>query len=178
MEFEPFPIEDVGGAVLYEDNSLSTALPHIAGEYKGPGGSMEKVRLRRTYDGAALVYARNKALELIGEPDPLGHAKITTFATDGKTIDFFAHYAAWGDDGKLKYHQHPIKPCVLTNSPFQFKDGWRQLRNQQDHAREQSYALRDKLVNYWQAREGMVSSTPPKSGRIGNLHETRYETRL
>ncbi|KFX94206.1 hypothetical protein O988_06419 [Pseudogymnoascus sp. VKM F-3808] len=75
-----------------------------AGEYKGPGGSMEKARLQCAYDGAALVYARNKALELTGKPDPLGHAKITTFATDGKNIDFFAHYASLGDDGKLKYH--------------------------------------------------------------------------
>lgn len=154
--FEPFSIEHVSGAVLYKDNPLSTALPHIAGQYKGPGGNMEKARLQCAYDGPALVYARNKALALIGKPDPLGHAEITTFATDGKNIDFFAHYAAPGDDGKLKYHQYPIGSCVLTNSPYAFKDGWRQLQNQQDYAREQSYALRDQLVNYWKAREHCV----------------------
>lgn len=174
VEFKPFPIEHVSGAVLYKDNPLSIALPHIAGEYKGPGGNMESARLQCAYDGAALVYARNKALALIGKPDPLGHAKITTFATDGNHIDFFAHYAARRDDGKLEYHQHPIGSCVLTNSHHGFKDGWRQLQNQQDYAREQSYALRDQLVSYWATREGIVSSTPISS-RIENLSDTRLE---
>lgn len=174
VNFEPFPIEHVSGAVLYKDNLFSTALPHIAGEYKGPTGSMENARLQCAYDGAALVYARNKALALIGKPDSLGHAKITTFATDGKTMEFFAHYAAQGGDGKLKYHQYPIGSCFLTNSPDTFKGGWRQLRNQQDYAREQSYALRDQLVNYWRAREGIASSTP-RSCRIGDLNGARLE---
>ncbi|OBT54957.1 hypothetical protein VE04_03478 [Pseudogymnoascus sp. 24MN13] len=174
-EFQPFPIQHVSGAVLYKDNPLSTALPHIAGEYKGPTGCMENARLQCSYDGAALVYARNKALALIGKPDPQGHAKITTFATDGKTIEFFAHYAARGDDGKLKYHQYPIGSCFLTTSHYGFKDGWRQLQNQQDYAREQSYALRDQLVNYWVAREGIASSTP-RSFRIEDLNQTWLES--
>lgn len=174
VEFQPFPIEHVSGAVLYKDNPLSTVLPHIAGEYKGPTGCMENARLQCSYDGAALVYARNKALVLIGKPDPLGHAKITTFATDGNTIEFFAHYVARGDDGKLKYHQYRIGSCFLTSSHCGFKDGWRQLQNQQDYAREQSYALRDQLVNYWVAREGIASSTPISS-RIENLNDSRLE---
>lgn len=174
VEFEPFPIEHVSGAVLYKDNPLSTALPHIAGEYKGPRGSMEKARLQCAYDGAALVYARNKALALIGKPDPLGHAKITTFATDGKNIDFFTHYAARGDDGKLKYHQYPIGSCVITNSHYGYKDCWRQLQNEQDYAREQSYALRDQLVNHWEEREGIAPLTP-RSYHIGDLNSTQLE---
>ncbi|OBT99654.1 hypothetical protein VE01_02149 [Pseudogymnoascus verrucosus] len=173
-EFQPFPIERVSGAVLYEDNPFSTVLPHIAGEYKGPMGCMENARLQCSYDGAALVYARNKALALIGKPDPQGHAKITTFATDGEIIEFFAHYAARGDDSKLKYHQYPIGSFFLTGSHYGFKDGWRQLRNQQDYAREQSYALRDQLVNYWVEREGIASSTP-RSFCIEDLNETRLE---
>ncbi|KFY23010.1 hypothetical protein V491_02659 [Pseudogymnoascus sp. VKM F-3775] len=152
------------------------ALPHIAGEYRGPGGNMGKARLQCAYGGAALVYARNKALALIRKPDPLGRAEITTFATDGKIIDFFAHYAAQGNDDKLKYHQYPIGSCVLTASPYGFKDGWRQLQNQQDYAREQSYSLRDYLVNYWQAREGIASSISLESGRIGDLSKTRHES--
>lgn len=176
VEFEPFPVYHVSGAVLYQDNSLSTALPHIAGEYRGPGGNMEKARLQCAYDGAALVYARNKTLALIRKPDPLGRAEITTFATDGKIIDFFVHYAAQGNDDKLKYHQYPIGSCVLTGSPYGFKDDWRQLQNQQDYAREQSYSLSDQLVNYWQAREGIASSISPESGRIGDLSKTRHES--
>lgn len=174
VEFEPFPIEHVSGAVLYKDNPLSTVLPHIAGEYKGPEGIMEKARLQCAYDGAALVYARNKALALIGKPDPLGHAEITTFATDGKIIDFFVHYAVPGGDGKLVYHQYPIGSCVLTNSPHGFKDGWRQLQNHQDYARMQSYVLRDQLVSHWEATEGIVSSTLRSRG-IWDLNNTRLE---
>ncbi len=37
-------------------------LPHIAGEWKGPDGSMKEATLQSGYDGAALVYARNQAL--------------------------------------------------------------------------------------------------------------------
>ncbi|KFY50616.1 hypothetical protein V496_09272 [Pseudogymnoascus sp. VKM F-4515 (FW-2607)] len=173
-EFEPFPIEHVSGAVLYKDNPLSTALPHIAGEYKGPEGNMEKARVQCAYNGAALVYARNKALVLIGKPDPPGHAEITTFATDGKNIDFFVHYVVPGGDGKLVYHQYPIGSCVLTNSPHGFKDGWKQLRNHQDYARMQSYILRDQLVSYWEAKEGIVSSTP-RSWGIWDCNDTRLE---
>ena len=109
---------------------------------------MDKATLQSAYDGAALVYARNEALERIGKPDPPGHAEVTTFATDGRYIDFLAHYAALGDNDKLKYHQYPIGSSALTNSHQGFKDGRRQLRIDQDHAREQCYALRDRLVNH------------------------------
>ncbi|OBT61023.1 hypothetical protein VE03_09618 [Pseudogymnoascus sp. 23342-1-I1] len=173
MEFKPFPIRQVSGAVLYKDNPLSIALPHISGEYKGPEASMEKARLQCAYNGAALVYARNKALALIGKPDPLGHAKITTFASNGNIIDFFVHYAAPGGDGTLEYHQYPIGSCLLANSPHEFKNGWKQLRNHQDYAREQSYALRDQLVSYWDGREGIVSI--PRSRGTWDLDDTRQE---
>lgn len=113
VEFQPFPIQYVSGAVLYKDNLFSTVLPHIAGEYKGLTGCMANARLQCSYDGAALVYARNKALALVGKPDPLGHAKITTFATNGEIIEFFAHYAAQGDDGKLKYQLARKKYCLF-----------------------------------------------------------------
>lgn len=72
QEYDPFPVEEhVSGAVLYKDDPYSMTLPHLAGEWKNPDGSMAEVTLQSRYDGAALVYARNQALSLIGKPDPL-----------------------------------------------------------------------------------------------------------
>ncbi|KAK3367309.1 hypothetical protein B0T24DRAFT_651576 [Lasiosphaeria ovina] len=86
-EYRPFPIDrHVRGAVLYRDNLRSVTLPHIAGEWKGPDGSMAEARVQAAYDGAAL------------EPYLAGHAKITTFTTDGTNLSLFAHYAAETED--------------------------------------------------------------------------------
>jgi hypothetical protein len=65
---------------------------------------MKKAELRSGYDGAALVYARNRALSFVGELDPPGHAEVTTFTTDGTSLDFYAHHAALGEEGKVEYH--------------------------------------------------------------------------
>jgi hypothetical protein len=82
-------------------------LPHLAGEWKGPGKNRIEARTQSAYDGAALVYGRNRALEYLGGADPPGHAVISTFTTDGTTINFFAHYAAVSEvDGKTEYHQY------------------------------------------------------------------------
>ncbi len=110
---------------------------------------MREAELQSRYDGAALVHARNQALSYIGKSDPPGHAEITTFTTDGKNINFFAHYATEAEDGTLEYHQYPIKTMSLVNSHGEHKEGRRGLRNAQDHAREQSYALKDQLKEHY-----------------------------
>ncbi|KAK0615766.1 hypothetical protein B0T17DRAFT_496990 [Bombardia bombarda] len=148
--YSPFPVDEhVKGAVLYNNDPCSLVLPHIAGEWKGRGKDMEMARLQSAYDGAALVYARNEALKLVGKPDLPGHAEITTFTTDGTTLNLFAHYASPSEDGTLKYHQYPIKSTLLIDSHQGLKDGRRGLRNGQDHARKQSYAIRDQLMEHW-----------------------------
>ncbi|KAK0621575.1 hypothetical protein B0T17DRAFT_508911 [Bombardia bombarda] len=145
-EFRPFPVDEhVGGAVLYKDNPYSLTLPHLVGEWKGPGKDMAEAKLQNAYDGAALVYARNQALSYIGKPDPPGHAEVTTFTTDGTNLNLYAHYAALSADGTLEYHQYLIKSTSLIDSHQGLKDGRRGLRNEQDHARKQSYAIRDQL---------------------------------
>ncbi|KAK0729122.1 hypothetical protein B0T21DRAFT_207365 [Apiosordaria backusii] len=149
-EYSPFPLTDVNGAVLYKDDPFSLALPHLAGEWKGRGKDMEEARLQSSYVGAALVYARNQALSYIGEPDPPGHAEVTTFALDGININFFAHYAAPSKNGKLEYHQYKYASANVKDSYQGHKDGRRGLRNQQDHARKQSYVLRDRLKEHWE----------------------------
>ncbi|KAK3686136.1 hypothetical protein B0T22DRAFT_500801 [Podospora appendiculata] len=155
QEYRPFPVDEhVSGAVLYKDNLLSLTLPHLAGEWKGPGKDMVGARLQSGYDGAALVFARNQALALIGKPDPPGHAAVTTFTTDGTSLNLFVHYASPSEDGAaLEYHQYPVNSTNLVGSHQGLKTGRRGLRNEQDHAKERSYALRDQLKEHWRQRQ-------------------------
>ena len=55
-----------------------------------------------------------------------------------------------GGDGTLEYHQYPVKSTSLVNSHGEHREGRRGLRNAQDHAREQSYALKGQLKEYYQ----------------------------
>ncbi|KAK0655466.1 hypothetical protein B0T16DRAFT_312591, partial [Cercophora newfieldiana] len=150
-EFRPFPIADhVPGATLYDDDPFSLTLPHVAGEWKGRGKDMEKVRLQAAYDGAAMVYARNQALAYMGKSDPPRHAAITTFTTDGTNLNMYAHYAIPSEeDDTLEYHQYQYASTNIKDSYQGYKEGRRGLRNAQDHAREQSYALKDQLEEHW-----------------------------
>ncbi|KAF4469534.1 heterokaryon incompatibility [Fusarium albosuccineum] len=155
--YGPFPIDEyIPGAVLYEDDPDSLALPHLAGEYKARGKNMEEARLQSSYDGAALVYARNQALSYMGRSDPPGLAKVTTFTTDGTTLNQYAHYAEESEDGTTKYHQYRIKSTNLIDSHQEFRDGRRGLRNAQDYAKDQSYALRDDLREYWKQQRSTL----------------------
>ncbi|KAI0867297.1 hypothetical protein GGS24DRAFT_486036 [Hypoxylon argillaceum] len=152
-QYKPFRVKGyINGAALYNDNPVSLALPHLAGEFKGRGKDMVEASLQSAYDGAALVFARNQALSFIGKPDPPGSAKVTTFTTDGSNLNIFAHYATTSDDGSLEYHQHLVEMTGLINGHQKFKDARRMLRNAQDHAREQSYLLRDQLKEHWMQR--------------------------
>lgn len=150
-----FPVNEyVDGAMLFKDDPFSLTLPQVAGEWKGRGKDMEEARLQSAFDGAALVYARNQALEYAESPDPANHAKVTTFTTDGTNLNFFSHYATpSGEDGALKYHQYPIASTNMKSSHDEFRKGWRQLRNAQDRAREQSYQLRDQLKQQWEVNK-------------------------
>jgi len=149
QDYFPFPVDErVGGAVLYKDDRRSITLPHLAGEWKGPGKDMEKATLQSGYNGAALVYARNQALSYLGKSDPPGHAKVITLTTDGKSLNFYLHYSAWTEDKTLEYHQYPDASYNLMKFD-DYKDGRRHLRNEQDHAKKQSYALRDQLKEHW-----------------------------
>ncbi|KAK0655506.1 hypothetical protein B0T16DRAFT_314721, partial [Cercophora newfieldiana] len=154
QNYLPFPVDEhVRGATLYEDNPYSVTLPQIAGEWKGPDGSMREAELQSAYDGAAMVYARNKALAYMGKSDPPGHAAITTFTTDGTNLNMYAHYAIPSEeDDTLEYHQYKYATTNIKDSYQGHKEGRRGLRNAQDYAREQSYALKDQLKEYWKQR--------------------------
>lgn len=69
--YDPFPVhKHVCGAVLHKDNPRSVTLPHVAGEWKGPGKDMKEARLQSAYDGAALVYARSQPFPTGGNLTP------------------------------------------------------------------------------------------------------------
>ncbi|KAK4188369.1 hypothetical protein QBC35DRAFT_522957 [Podospora australis] len=145
----------VSGAVLYKDDPYSVTLPHLAGEWKGPDGSMAEATLQSRYDGAALVYIRNQAPSLIGKPDPPGHAEVRTFTTDGTNINFYAHYAAPSENNDtLEYHQYQYASANVKDTYQGHKDGYKGIRNEQDHAKDQSYVLRDQLKKHWKQRRG------------------------
>ncbi|KAJ2895046.1 hypothetical protein MKZ38_006972 [Zalerion maritima] len=162
-EFNPVPVdEQIEGAVLYKDEPHAITLPHIAGEWKGPHGNMGEARLQSSYAGAALVHTRNQALAHMGTSDPPGHAAVTTFATNGTDINFFAHFAAplEGDPDKLEYHQYQYATANVKDTYQGHRDGRRGIRNAQDRAREQSYALKDQLKEHWkQQRDALRSIT-------------------
>ncbi|KAL7917442.1 hypothetical protein ACQKWADRAFT_325725, partial [Trichoderma austrokoningii] len=125
-EYEPFPVDE-----------------HVSGA-KGRGKNLEEARLQSSYDGAALVYARNQALSYMGRSDPPGHAEES-------------------EDGAIKYHQYRIKSINLIDSYQEFKDGRRSLRNAQDYAKDQSSALRDDLREHWKQNRQHHSTLPSVS---------------
>lgn len=175
--YRPFPIhEHINGAVLYKDDRHSVTLPHLAGEWKGPDVNIAEATLQSGYDGAALVYARNQALSLIGKPDPPGHAEVRTFTMDGTNINFYAHYAAPSEeDGTIEYHQYQYASTNVKDSHKGHKDGRRGIRNEQDHARDQSYALRDRLKEHWKQRRGglhLIAEGVPIPVADGTFNET------
>ncbi|KAF3763131.1 hypothetical protein M406DRAFT_323017 [Cryphonectria parasitica EP155] len=184
-EYRPVPVDEcISGAVLYKDNPHSITLPHLAGEWKGRDQNMEKARLQSAFDGAALVYSRNQALSYIGKPDPPGHAEITTFTTNGTNLNLYAHYAALSKSGILEYHHYRVKSTSLIDTYQGHKAGRRGLRNEQDHAREQSYALRDEVTEYWMRQHHMAlhtiaeEATPvPGVGPVRDEDETGNEIR-
>jgi hypothetical protein len=157
--YRPFPVDDyVPGATLHKDDPNSVTLPQIAGEWKGPDGSMKEAELQSSYDGAALVHARAQALAYMGKEDPPGHAEITTFTTDGTNLNLYAHYAAPSaeDEDTLEYHQYPVSSTNLTGTHQGHKDGRKSLRNAQDHAKTQSEQLRDQLKQHWKKNRNQL----------------------
>lgn len=90
----PPNIKQLGGAATLVKHSPNfVALPHFAAEFKNYGGDMRKADVQAAYDGAAMVHAHNKALQLIGEPDPPGHTAALTMTSDGRGWTIWAHHA-------------------------------------------------------------------------------------
>ncbi|PQE18245.1 heterokaryon incompatibility protein [Rutstroemia sp. NJR-2017a BBW] len=114
-QFDPFPArEQLGGAATVYTGPEATTLPHLAGEWKGPGKDMILAQTQAAYDGACMVYGRNKARSFLKNPDPAGHTLVSTFTTDGTILNTFAHYSS-ETQGQLKYHQSPASSSKLRD---------------------------------------------------------------
>lgn len=103
----PPSIKQLGGAAtLVKDNPDFVALPHFAVEFKGVGKDFQKARTQAGYDGSSMVYARDKALEHIGQPDPERHASPLSMAIDGYNWEIFANYKRENEEKKrVEYFQ-------------------------------------------------------------------------
>jgi len=142
-KYRLIPVDEINAAVLHKNNSASITLPHLTGEWKSLGGDLKVAKMQANYDGAALTYARNQALDRMSATDTLEHAHVTTFASNGRLLDIYTHHV----DAGGQYHHHRVA-SVDIESYQGFKDGYRILRNAQDHAKRESSWLKCKLYEY------------------------------
>jgi hypothetical protein len=121
--FEPYPIrKDLSGAPVITPGIDAITLPHLAGEWKGSGKDMTEAETQAAYDGACMVYARNKALDKMDMSDPPNQAFVATFTTDGTLLNIFLHYASISYD-QVKYHSYLVSSVggSRTSVPFLWK---------------------------------------------------------
>ena len=177
-EFDPFPVrQQLDRAAVPTPSPHTITLPHLAGEWKGPGKDMRLAQTQAAYDGACMVYSRNKALSFLNNPDPAGYAHVQTFTTDGTILNTFAHYSS-ESQGQVKYHQCLTSSSVLILSYEDFKTGRRRLRNLQDNAKETSEKLRDELKKRWSAnhRSSVAPSVPAKTADVTDKDSNNLPT--
>jgi hypothetical protein len=159
-QYDLFPIREDSllKAAVPSSGPNAITLPHLAGEWKGPGKDMNLARHQAAYNGASMVYARDQACSFLGSPDPTSHAYVQTFTTDGTTLNTFAHYST-ESQGHVTYHQYPTSSSFLVSSYEDYKTSRRRLRNLQDSAKEASEKLRDKLNEKWLANQYQPSAS-------------------
>ena len=170
----PFPVHDVlGGAAVPTLERHAPALSHLAGEWKGPGKDMICAETQAAYDGACLVYGRNKARVYLGNPDPPGHAYVSSFTTDGTILNTYTHYSSQFES-QVKYHQYPTSTSLLRSSYEDFKTARRRLRNEQDDAKENSEKLMDELNKKWSARQPYIEVGGEDNNDDDNRNDDGY----
>ncbi|KEY75027.1 hypothetical protein S7711_10455 [Stachybotrys chartarum IBT 7711] len=154
--FDDFPIRQlIPEAVLYPTKQNSLALAHIAGEVKATGHNPAGGITQCTYYGAALVYARNQALGYLGRSDPVNHASVITFFTNGERLDIYAHYVTKSRIGTTQYIQHQLACFYMLHSHQEFMRGYLALRNAQDYAKERAIELKEELIQHWIKESGV-----------------------
>lgn len=101
----PQSVRQLGGsATLIHDSSTFVSHPHFAAEFKDFGKSLREGEVQAGYDGAHMVYSRDKALEFIGEKDPPRRASPLTVASDGHHWTAYSHYAHDNKDKEKTEH--------------------------------------------------------------------------
>jgi hypothetical protein len=178
-QFDLFPNgeETSLGAAVPSSGANAIALPHLAGEWKGPGKNMNSAEHQAAYDGASMVYARNEACSYLGNPDPIDHAYVQTFTTDGKLLHTFTNFST-ESQGQVKYHQYPTSSSFLISSYEDFKKSRRRLRNLQDDAKESSEKLRDKLNEKWLANHQSPIAPSLPAETVDSIPQSSERTSL
>lgn len=149
----PPTIQELGGAAtLVKDSTVFPALPHLAVELKKTGGDMHLAERQAGFDGAAMLHARNKALNYLGHADVHGEASVVSASADGLYYNIYGHYTYVDEEtGETKYYQCRLRKGTLDEID-DFKEGYKRLRNMQDWAREQSTDIRDRMNKNYNSR--------------------------
>jgi hypothetical protein len=150
-DFDQFPVRrELGEAAVPAAERDPLTLPHLAGEWKGPGEDIIIAEIQAVYDRACMVYGRNQARSFLNRPDPVGHTYVRTFTTDSTTLNTYTHYSS-ESEGQIKYHQYTTSSSLLISYYEEFKKRRRRLRNLQDDAKETSEKWRNELKEKWLA---------------------------
>ncbi|KAG8156481.1 hypothetical protein KVR01_013585 [Diaporthe batatas] len=163
----PPTIEHIKSSKLVRDEPKYVALPHMAVEYKAREKSLHEAKVQAGYDGAAMVYGRNEALELIGKVDPPRRPAVVTATTTGQEWSVYAHYSHPDETGKAEYYQCRMAGGSMENLN-EFKQGRKILRNMQDFAREQASDLRDSLHKHYNENGSPARSQHPNTKNGAN----------
>ena len=164
-EFDPVPIRrELGGSAVPTGELDPPTLLHLAGEWKGPGKNMVLAQTQAAYNGACMAYARNKARSFLENPNPAGHAFVSTFTTNGTNLNTFANYSS-ETQPQVKYHHYPTSSSLLIATYEDHKKSRRRLRNLEDNAKEAAEKLRDELHEKWSAnhRSPVALSVPAET---------------
>lgn len=172
----PPTVQELGGATtLVKDTPRFPALPHLAMELKATGENMHLAECQAAYDGAAMVYACNKALNFLGEKDEHGNATVLSATTDGKKYDIFGHYTLIDEKTETtRFYQRCLAQGSLEDFD-DFKTGFRRFRNMQDWARDKSFDIRERMTKDHESKQfgrsrpsqsvGSKKSLPAQSAR-------------
>jgi len=147
FNFSPKPFQIAG--IIPHDDRNTIALPHLFGEYKKPGGAYQEAAAQAAYDGAYGTWARSQVLKVIGDDENQRMAHVFSFASDGMTMRFFAHFRDVSD--QIRYHQHEIFPATpLIQTAESHRLMYRRMRNMQELAFQNADSLRQRIAQ-WQS---------------------------
>ena len=151
--------------MVHKEGGKAVILPHLAGILRLESDSRQEAMARSAYAGAALVYVRSRALALLGIPDRSNQAVISTFITDGTTVEVFAHYAVPApESGKMVYHQYSIASSGLTSSVEDLEKGRRMLKNLQRYSRQKALELSALVLERMRQRRRANHGRQPNHG--------------
>ncbi|KAJ4421143.1 hypothetical protein N0V82_003907 [Gnomoniopsis sp. IMI 355080] len=167
----PPQINELGGsATLVHDNPGYVGLPHFVVESKDYGKSMRQAELQAGYDGATMTYARNRALDFIGDKDPPRRASPMSVATDGHSWTAYSHYAHPKDpkdDNNFEYYQNEVA-SGRTAEYDDFKRSYKMLRNAQDWGRKESHDLRERMQRHEDLRAKQAADVSKTGSATGD----------